>query len=219
MKLATALAIAGSLAAVIPSGAATISYSGTTLVLSGAGGTTSVPGSLTLFDPAIGTLTGVAFEVSDFTIATLRYENLTSVPPAAGSAETVVSVLFDGATTLASAIVSGSHSGGASTPFDGGLDFLGTSGFTSNPIAFGGTGIGVGLPASYIGVGSFPVTIQRTASQIPLSAPGGFVVTNNSADSRVDYKVTYTYTAIPEPASASFAGLAVAALLMRRRRN
>jgi len=135
----------------------------------------------------------------------------------------MVTILLDGVTTLASATnAPASHVGGATSLFDGTIDFAGTGGFTSSTVTTTGTGAGGALtPGLYaiFGPGSFPVSIQRSASQAALAAPGGFVLTNNDAVSRVNYSVTYTYNVIPEPAPISFVGLAASLLLVRRRRN
>jgi hypothetical protein len=205
--------------------AAVIVFPGTAINFSGAVGIFSASGSLPLFDPALGTLTSVSFQIMDSTSVIHRYENFSSFPPsAAGSDQTVVTVLFNGPTTLASANSSGSVSGAATTTFDGVLDFglspADTSGFTSTVGAvYAGAGTGFGDPASYVGVGTFGVTIQRTASQAGLSAPGGFVIANNDANSVVNYSVTYNFVPIPEPDSVSLVALAAAGMLLRCRRR
>jgi hypothetical protein len=224
MKLRNFLVPLIFLAGVSAGHAAVVVFNGTAVNFSGAAGISSASGSLPLFDPALGTLTAVSFQITDSTSVIHRYENFSSNPPsAAGSNQTVVAVLFNGPTTLVSANTSGSVSGAATTLFDGVLDFglaeNDTSGFTSpEAVVYGGAGIGFGNPANYTGVGTFGVTIQRTASQAGLSAPGGFVIVNNSADSVVNYSVTYTFVPIPEPTSVSLVGLAAAGLLLRRRR-
>jgi len=65
MKLSALCHTVASLAMVIPAGAATLTYSGAPMVVTGASGITTITGSLPLFDLSLGTLTSVTFQVDN----------------------------------------------------------------------------------------------------------------------------------------------------------
>lgn len=202
----------------VASFAATVTYSLPGTVLTGANGLTTASVVLPQFNPALGTLTGAQFDVSQSDTVTLAFENLT-VPGTAGSAQSNIVELKDGATTLVSSPVATSYSEPAVPFFDGTLDFGGASGTTTAPFILTNSSSGPGVPASYIGGGTHSFTLQRTAIANPIAPPGGFVLLNNASGAIIDVSVTYTYIPVPEPAGSALGLMAGLALLVRRRRD
>lgn len=213
----TLLALTAAIIAPVASLAATVTYSVPGTALSGANGLTVASVALPQFNPALGTLTGVQFDVSQSDTVTLAFENLT-LPGTAGSAQSNIVELKDGATTLVSSPVSISYSEPVVPPFDGSLDFGGASGTTTTPTILTNSSSGPGVPASYIGGGTHTFTLQRTAIANPIAPAGGFVLLNNASGAIIDVSVTYTYTPIPEPAGSALGLMAGLAALVRRRR-
>lgn len=196
--------------------AATLTFSVPGTVLTGSNVVTTTSIVMPLFNPALGTLTGVQFDINQLDIITFAFENLLFAG-VAGSTQSNNVELIDGATILVSSPITTSFS--TSVPvFDGVLDFGGTSGTTTAPATLSNANSGTGSPASYIGVGTHTFTVRRTTIANPIAPSSGFVILNNVSESTITTSVTYNYIPVPEPTSSALGLMAGIVALARRRR-
>jgi len=193
-------------------------------------GPTSVPfaatpaATLSLFDPALGTLTKVTLTLDASTSAgTISWDNEAGVESAVtlGIGAEVTAVGLAGITVVAVPLQTGSTMVDADN--DGAADFIGTDAFSVT----GGSGtdsdmdmLTVGL-GPYIGLGTFDVIVSSSVETF-VSTTGGFGPIDpvpGLTDGTVT--VTYTYTPVPEPSTMVLGAMALVGLVAvgRRRRK
>jgi len=161
---------------------------------------------LSLFDPALGTLTKVTLTLDANTSGgTIAWDNEAPISTdiTLGIGGEVTAVGLAGVTAIAVPLQTDSATG-IDADNDGAADFIGTDAFS----VVGGSGsdsdsgvLTSGL-APYIGLGTFDVTVSGVYD-IYLSTTGGFGPVDPVAgitDGTVT--VTYEYTPVPEPSTA-----------------
>lgn len=216
-------------AAASPAHAATISYSqsyGPTNLI-GPPQFTIPPVAFAQFNPLLGVLTGVTFDLS--LTAGDKNEGLENI----GSSPVVVTLLSQSTVTLSSAGVTPFAAQANSSvtrslaAFDNVYDFGGTSGFTTATSASGQAQFNVSAAnfANFIGVGNYAATlVGHTALTVQGVSPPNYGTVGSGVIGSGTVKLTYTYTqvaaAIPEPASwvMMIAGFGIVGATMRRRR-
>jgi hypothetical protein len=170
--------------------------------------------SLPLFNPALGTLTGVTLSVDATTVghllvfntsgSTLSFTNgFTSVPVTVTSSIGGTSVT----TTATATLASGTAAPGINT-------YPGLTGTITGlqPVL---TGIG-----SYVGAGTFNATLGSTALNASSGGTGPPALLfggTATAGGRADITYTYVPVAVPEPASMSLLGIGMAGFFAFRR--
>ncbi len=202
--------------------AATISFADTY-------GSTAVPfpaaplATLSLFNPALGTLTKVTLTLDASTSGgTIAFDNEAGVPTdvTLGIGAEVTAVGLAGVTAVAMPLQTGSKVGVAADN-DAAADFIGTDSFS----VVGGTGtdsdfdvLVAGL-AVYIGLGTFDVDVSAVVLNF-LSTTGGFgPIAPVPGVTAGTVTVEYEYTAAPEPTTALLLASGLAALAAGRRRR
>jgi xanthosine utilization system XapX-like protein len=206
LSLAAGLLV--SLAFAMPSRADSVTYYSSTVA------DQSVPFSYTLpvqqFNPSLGTLTGVTISVDATVTADIQIINTTGADQTFTDATASIPVTVTGpAGVMAATTATGTIASGIAAP-----------GMNSFP---GVTGSSTGTEAvsdftPYVGTGTFLGTIAVTASNGTYSGSGPtglFFGGSVLAGGKID--VTYTFIAVPEPASMSLLGIGIVGLLAYRR--
>ncbi len=179
--------------------------------------------TLSLFDPALGTLTKVTLTlVATTSGGTIAWDNesLVATDVTLGIGATVTAVGLAGITLVAVPLQIGSAMGIAADN-DGAADFVGTDSFavvggsgSDSDMDMLTTGLGV-----YIGPGTFDVDVSAIVETF-LSTTGGFGPIDpqpGMADGIVT--VTYEFNPIPEPTTAWLLASGLGALSETRRRR
>ncbi len=163
------------------------------------------------FDPALGTLTSVAFTLTGKLEGAARFENLDAAPgQVVMNLSALIVLKAPDDSILASSAPSQSTSDSV-TAFDGTEDFSGTSGKTYLALTDSVTVsniINSGLDP-YIGVGTINLPIMATGSASG-AGPGNLVL-QFDMKAGADILVEYTYEPIPEPSGLLAFGFGVAA--------
>lgn len=199
--------------------AQSVTYSGSQPLTSTNWGTFAV--ALPQFDntatgPFFGfNLTGVTLTVSGTVQGDVRLESLDAAA-ASLTYNLAASVTFagpGGASAVALPVASGAF---AATAFDASVDFGGSSGISLLNLTNSNTASSTpGSFAGYIGSGSVPLTIGAVGTS---SASGaGNIISSFATDASAEYRIVYTYEAIPTPAAATLLGLGGLVAFRRRR--
>lgn len=179
--------------------------------------------TLSLFDPALGTLTKVTLTLdANVSGGTISWDNeaLVATDVTLGIGAEVTAVGLAGITAVAVPLQTGTGIG-IDADNDGAADFIGTDAFS----VVGGSGsdsdfdellAGLGV---YVGLGTFDVTVSSVVETF-LSTTGGFGPIDpvpGMTDGTVT--VTYEYTPVPEPGTVLLLASGLAALAAGRRRG
>ena len=181
------------------------------------------------FDPAMGTLTGIAFELIGRVFGSARVESRDASPAdvtANIAAEISLSEPGGGATPVAITIPTVSETRSLDI-FDGALDFAGTSGFSVTDLTGSQTETGSSTNFGlYTGLGTIDLTVSADGASSGSGAGNLTTLFNTSA--AAEFRVTYTYDAatgppptpspVPEPSGALALMLVAAGMTARRRR-
>lgn len=174
------------------------------------------------FDPALGTLNSVSLELEAFVKGLAKFESL---DPSA----TTVTVNFFADVRLRRpdfsdmivAVPGTSHSEMV-TPFDGTIDFDGTSGRTLYGLSNSATEsttitapLSPGDAALFVGTAEIVTLNVRARGASSGMGPGNLILLFNT-QAAANVRVIYDYTPIPEPASLAL--LAAGAMIVLRRR-
>lgn len=193
-------------------------------------GPTAVPfpaaplATLSLFDPALGTLTKVTLTLDANTSAgAISWDNEAVIPTdvTLGIGAEVTAVGLAGITAIAIPLQLGSALG-IDADNDAAADFVGTDSFT----VLGGSGFDsdfdelvAGL-AVYVGLGTFDVTVAGVVQNF-LSTTGGFgPISQTPGVTDGTVTVAYEFTpVVPEPSTALLLASGLGALAVRLRRR
>ncbi len=201
--------------------AATISYSDTAPA-----GLTYWSHVLTLpkFDPSLGSLQSVTFQLAAHVEGTAQFESLDAQPATVNmTLGAILSLLRPDNSVIVTAAPSVSTSDNV-TAFDTVIDFAGTSGkIYPNLTADASNSVQFTSPpddlSAYIGAGTFNVTATAAGNSYG-SGAGNLILLFRTTPSAAA-EVTYEYTPVPEPSSLIalwFGGLSLIGLATNRRR-
>lgn len=184
--------------------------------------TTPIPATLTdwslslsfpQFNPSLGTLTSVSLSLTGSISTTLTVNN-TSLSASSGTAKTEVQFSVGQALGLTDPVIDLFSPTYAYTLAPGGSSSSGLltkTGSSSDTYTLGS------ILAAFTGVGNI-VLPASTFTQTLLANTGGNTASSQVTDASLTGTVVYNYTAVPEPTSLAIAGLAAAALALRKRR-
>ncbi|HKD09515.1 MAG TPA: choice-of-anchor E domain-containing protein [Bryobacteraceae bacterium] len=186
----------------------------------------SVPVTFNQFNPALGTLNSITLDLDGSFAGTVGIENLSNAPDqAAGIIAGTISVATPG--QLLAAQVSPSAAGPTHnfTPFDGTLDFAGSSGATDSvsgsPVATSVTAL-ASSPAIPLFLGPGQIFLTLTATSFPIAQGLRQEAVEDTANATGVVQLTYSYTpasATPEPGTMALLVCGVIALPSLRRRR
>ncbi len=103
------------------------------------------------------------------------------------------------------------------TPFDGVIDFAGTSGATFGPLIQDVIASGTIFDATNF-IGSGLVPLQVGAIGAAWASGSGNVITSFTTEARLTYEIVYQFTEVPAPGPVALCALAGATALSSRRR-
>lgn len=175
--------------------------------------------SVPKFNPGLGTLTKVIFELSGHVEGQARFESLDAGPTTISmQLAAQINLQRPDLSSLVVALPLAMTMDNA-TAYDGTMDFGGTSGKTypalaGNDLEMSMTTAPLDL-ALFTGVGNIMLPVMATGASSGSGAGNLLLQFNTSASSEVT--VTYEYTVIPEPATAMLVSLGALGLFRRRR--
>ncbi len=179
--------------------------------------------TLSLFNPALGTLTMVELELdADAFAGSIDWDNEATIPTdvTLGIGAQVTAVGLAGLSVISIPLQLGTALGIAADN-DGAPDYVGTDSFSvsggvGNDVQSNSLAVGLG---PYIGLGTFDTTVSAVVQNF-LSTTGGFGPMNPSAgQTSGTVTVTYTYDPVPEPNTALLLALGLGGLGILGRRT
>lgn len=192
------------------------------------GNSFSVPVTFNQFDPALGSLTSITLGLQASFSGTVGVENVSNAADVAtGIIAGSVTVADNGNMFVAGVFPSAAGPAHNFTPFDGALDFSGTSGATDS-VSGAPASISVTAPPPASGLPEFSGTGQifltLTASTFPVVEGMQTEDVRETANAVATVQLTYTYTpasTVPEPGTMAMltAAAACAAVPWVRRRR
>lgn len=180
--------------------------------------------SIPKFDPSLGTLNTVAYEIDGVVDSSFQVESLDAAPAVVTATSSgTISLLRPDLSTLVVVLPAASQTFNA-TAFDGTIDFGGTSGHDFGVISASATNSAIAPPpvsdlALFTGLGNIVLPVTATATSSGSGA--GNLLTQIHTQAAANVKVTYDYTgnAVPEPGSMALLGTGLLPLLGLLRRK
>ena len=180
--------------------------------------------SVSKFNPALGTLTGITWSFGGNVAGSAQAESRDAQPATLTlDLKATIGVQKPGGGALAQVIPTVNNTFNA-TAFDGLLDFGGTSGVSFTGLTGSGSDSGsipAGDWADWIGIGN--VTLATDAAGTSAGSGAGNLVTVFSTDAGADFSVTYAYNpaVVPEPGTIAMSAVVLLGALgvWRHRRN
>jgi hypothetical protein len=199
--------------------AATISFSDS-IPLSTTNWSSSV--SVSKFDPSLGTLLGITFELSGHVEGGAKFESLDAAP-ATVTMDLAADIELQ-RPDLSTLVVSNPlvQTVDNVTAFDTVLDFGGTSGKTYTGLSADDTESAVSPPPAsdlvlFTGLGNISLPVEAEGASTGSGAGNLILQFNTSASA--DVKVTYEYEPIPEPSTLGLLSMGIIGLLAWRWRR
>lgn len=216
MKITAVLG--GLLTTVAAASAATINHGPYSISLSSTNWTDAL--SVPLFDPALGTLTSIEFNLSGHVEGSALFESLDASPATVTmDLQAEIELQRPDFSTITTVIPVANTVDNVAA-YDNVLDFGGTSGRTYADLT-GDDSINFTSPpplsdlALFTGIGTISLPITATGASAASGA--GNLITQFSTSASAEASVTYIYEVIPEPASLSLLAIGGIAMLRRRR--
>jgi|CXWL01.1.fsa_nt_gi hypothetical protein len=177
--------------------------------------------SIPRFDPLLGTLDSIDFEISGHVEGSVQFESLDSAPSTVMTTLAAVISLQRPDTSVITSVLPAFATSDNLLEFDGNIDFGGDSGRSYFDIVADLMNSHTSPPpvsdlALFTGVGN--IILPVTADAASTVSGAGNLVGIISTSAGADVMVTYNYTPIPEPATA-FLAFAAAAYMLRYRRS
>ncbi len=212
------LALVGLLATV--AGATTVSYGPYAKPLSSTNWSSSV--FLQMFNPALGTLNSITFYLDGHAEGTAKFESLDAGPTTVTMDLSAVLKLQRPDLSDLVVTIPVAHTTDDATTFDGNIDFGGTSGRTYTGLSADksefATTSSAADKALFTGTGL--IELPSVATGASTGSGAGNLILQFSTLASSSARVTYDYTAVPEPSSllALVSGLGLMGFAIRRRR-
>jgi hypothetical protein len=177
--------------------------------------------SVSKFDPSLGTLLSIQFDLAGAVEGSARFESLDAAPATVTmnlSAQIALQRPDNSTLVVVLPLVQTVDN---VTAFDGTIDFGGTSGRTYSGLSNSASNSFTSPPpisdlALFTGLGN--ITLPVVATGMSSGSGAGNLILQFNTSAGADVMVTYTYEPIPEPASLALLGFGMLTVLRRRRR-
>jgi hypothetical protein len=197
--------------------------SAATITHTGSIGTTTTnwntPVFLPLFDPALGTLTNVAWTLNGNVAGTARFESLDAGATTVSLDLAATLTLFAPDSSVLEVTIPTVNTSVSASAFDGLVDFGGTSGGTFTNLSGTATSSNNSSVPSFLalftGVGLTSISVTGSGSSS--GTGGGNLITQFATSAGSSFEIIYTYDPIPTPSALALLGLGGLAAARRRR--